>query len=194
MDHDEPSNSVKVTSGPEQPAGIFWFTGMPGSGKTTISSAAARVLRARGLPVAVLDGDALRQGLNQDLGFSREDRRENVRRIGEVARVLAIQGLVVLCAVIAPYREDRQRLRERLSPLWHEVFVSCPAEICAQRDPKGNYAKAQRGELKNFTGFNDSYELPEEPELILPTHLEIMPESVKKAVAYILANAGILQE
>lgn len=168
------------------PTAVFWFTGLPGSGKTTVSSAVADILRSQGLSVAVLDGDALRKGVNSDLGFAREDRRENVRRIGEMALLLASQGIVCLCAVIAPYREDRQRLRERMGPLFHEAYVSCPPEVCAQRDPKGHYARANRGELKQFTGISDSYEPPLAPELVLHTHLESREEAAAGAVDYIL--------
>lgn len=178
-----------VSASPRDPArapgAVFWFTGIPGSGKTTVSSAVADILRGQGLPVAVLDGDALRKGLNSDLGFAREDRRENVRRIGEVALLLASQGVVCLCAVIAPFREDRQRLRERMGALFHEVYVSCPPEICAQRDPKGHYARANRGEIKQFTGISDSYEPPLAPELVLSTHLASAGESVATAADYI---------
>ncbi len=171
-------------------AAVFWFTGIPGSGKTTVSSVVAEILRGQGRPVAVLDGDALRKGLNSDLGFAREDRRENVRRIGEVALLLASQGIVCLCAVIAPFREDRQRLRERLGSLFHEVFVSCPPEICAQRDPKGHYARANRGEIKQFTGISDAYEPPEQPELVLSTHLEDLAASVARTMAYMAGVTG----
>jgi adenylylsulfate kinase len=178
-----------ATPGPVQ-AAVFWFTGIPGSGKTTVSSAVAEILRGQGCPVAVLDGDALRKGLNSDLGFAREDRRENVRRIGEVALLLASQGIVCLCAVIAPFREDRRRLRERMGPLFHEVYVSCPPEICAERDPKGHYARANRGEIKQFTGISDAYEPPEHPELVLPTHQEDLAASVERTMAYMAGATG----
>lgn len=179
------SRSGPVPASPQTPGAVFWFTGIPGSGKTTVSSAVADILRGQGLPVAVLDGDALRKGLNSDLGFAREDRRENVRRIGEVALLLASQGIVCLCAVIAPFREDRRRLRERIGPLFHEVFVSCPPEICAARDPKGHYARANRGEIKQFTGISDAYEPPDQPELVLPTHQEDLAASVERTMGYV---------
>ena len=182
-------SQLAVVQGPDlatSRASVFWFTGVPGSGKTAISTRVARMLRGQGWPVAVLDGDALRQGLNNDLGFSREDRRENVRRIGEVAKILASQGIVCLVAVIAPFREDRQRLRERISPNWHEVYLACPGEVCARRDPKGHYARAGRGEIKNFTGISDAYEPPEQPELLLHTDQESLEDSVVQATEYIL--------
>ena len=166
--------------------GVFWFTGLPGSGKTSITEEAARILREQGLSVVLLDGDTLRKGLNKDLGFQREDRRENVRRIGEIALLLSHQGIVCFCAVIAPYSQDRQWLRERIGSNWHEIYLSCPAEVCAQRDYKGHFAKAQRGEIKNFTGVSDQYEPPENPELLLQTHLETLQESANRAISYVL--------
>ncbi len=148
----------------------LWFTGLSGSGKSTVSVEVERLLVEAGRPAYLLDGDNLRQGLNGDLGFSADDRAENVRRVGEVARLFADAGVVALVPVISPYAADRNRVREihRMAGLpFAEVFVDTPIEICEQRDPKGLYAKARAGEIKGFTGIDDPYEAPPSPELRL---------------------------
>jgi len=145
-----------------------WFTGLSGSGKSTLADAVSRSLTDAGRPSYVLDGDNVRHGLNGDLGFSAEDRAENVRRVGEVARLMADAGLVVLVPVISPYRADRDRVRaahEAADLRFVEVFVDTPLELCEQRDPKGLYAKARAGELTGMTGIDDPYEAPSTPEL-----------------------------
>jgi bifunctional enzyme CysN/CysC len=147
-----------------------WFTGLSGSGKSTVANAVAEALHLRGRPHYLLDGDNLRHGLNADLGFSRDDRSENVRRVGEVARLMADAGLVALVPLISPYRADRDRVRaahEAAGLRFVEVFVDTPIELCEQRDSKGLYAKARRGELTGFTGIDDPYEPPTVPELRL---------------------------
>jgi bifunctional enzyme CysN/CysC len=147
-----------------------WFTGLSGSGKSTIANALAERLLEIGRPAYVLDGDNLRHGLNADLGFSAADRAENVRRVGEVARLMADAGLVVLVPVISPYRADRDRVRtahEAAGLRFVEVFVDTPLELCEQRDPKGLYAKARAGEVTGMTGIDDPYEPPLTPELVL---------------------------
>jgi bifunctional enzyme CysN/CysC len=147
-----------------------WFTGLSGSGKSTIAMVCERLLLEGGQPAYVLDGDNLRHGLNGDLGFSAADRSENVRRVGEVARLLADGGVVALVPLISPYRADRDRARAAhvLAGLpFVEVHVDTPLELCEQRDPKGLYAKARAGELPGFTGIDDPYEPPVEPELVL---------------------------
>lgn len=147
-----------------------WFTGLSGSGKSTVAVEVERRLVAAGRPAYLLDGDNLRQGLNGDLGFSADDRTENVRRVGEVARLFADAGVVALVPVISPYVADRDRVREihRLAGVpFVEVFVDTPIEICEQRDPKGLYAKARAGEITGFTGIDDPYEAPASPELRL---------------------------
>jgi bifunctional enzyme CysN/CysC len=149
-----------------------WFTGLSGSGKSTISNEVGRLLAAAGRAMYLLDGDNLRFGLNGDLGFDRAGREENVRRVGEVARLMADAGLVVLVPVISPYREGRDRVREIHAAAglrFLEVFVDTPIEECEQRDPKGLYAKARAGELKGFTGIDDPYEPPLAPDLVLAT-------------------------
>jgi bifunctional enzyme CysN/CysC len=147
-----------------------WFTGLSGSGKSTVAAACERALVDAGRPAYVLDGDNLRLGLNGDLGFSADDRAENVRRVGHVARLLADAGVVALVPLISPYRVDRDRVRalhvEAELPFL-EVFVDTPIELCEQRDPKGLYAKARAGEITGFTGIDDPYEPPVAPELVL---------------------------
>jgi bifunctional enzyme CysN/CysC len=149
-----------------------WFTGLSGSGKSTISNEVARLLAADGRAFYLLDGDNLRFGLNGDLGFDRASREENVRRVGEVARLMADAGLAALVPVISPYRDGRDRVREiheAAGLRFVEVFVDTPIEECEQRDPKGLYAKARAGELRGFTGIDDPYEPPLHPDLVLHT-------------------------
>ena len=147
-----------------------WFTGLSGSGKSTVAAELERALVAAGRPAYLLDGDNLRHGLNADLGFSAADRSENIRRVGEVARLFADAGVVALVPVISPYRADRDRVRaihEAVGVPFVEVFVDTPLDVCEARDPKGLYAKARAGELKGFTGIDDPYEAPVDPDLRL---------------------------
>jgi bifunctional enzyme CysN/CysC len=148
----------------------IWFTGLSGSGKSTVATACEAQLVAAGRPAYVLDGDNIRHGLNGDLGFSAEDRAENVRRVGHVAALMADAGLVALVPLVSPYRADRDDVRQLHAAAglpFVEVFVDTPIELCEQRDPKGLYAKARAGELTGFTGIDDPYEPPEHPELVL---------------------------
>jgi len=147
-----------------------WFTGLSGAGKSTIATAVAQQLLAADRLVSILDGDELRRGLNADLGFSAADRSENIRRVGEVARLMADSGLVVLVPVISPYRADRDRVRAihvTAGLPFVEVFVDTPLDVCEQRDPKGLYARARAGELTGLTGVDDPYEAPEKPDVHL---------------------------
>ena len=162
-----------------------WLTGLSGSGKSTLADAVAQLLLDDGRPAYVLDGDNLRHGLNADLGFSAADRAENVRRVGEVARLMADAGLVVLAPVISPYRADRDRVRaahDAAGLRFLEVFVDTPLELCERRDPKGLYARARAGELKHLTGVDDPYEPPESPDLVVRGD-----EPAEDAVARVLA-------
>jgi bifunctional enzyme CysN/CysC len=148
----------------------IWFTGLSGSGKSTVAAACERLLLEAGQPAYLLDGDNLRHGLNADLGFNAEARAENVRRVGEVARLFADAGVVVVVPLISPYRADRDRVREAHAVAelpFYEVHVDTPIELCEARDPKGLYAKARAGEIKGFTGIDDPYEAPLAPELVL---------------------------
>jgi bifunctional enzyme CysN/CysC len=147
-----------------------WFTGLSGSGKSTVATEVERLLVAAGQPTYLLDGDNLRLGINGDLGFTAADRDENIRRVGEIARLFADAGVVALVPVISPYRAGRDRARgvhDAAGLRFVEVFVDTPIEECERRDPKGLYAKARRGEIKNFTGIDDPYEAPLAPELVL---------------------------
>jgi bifunctional enzyme CysN/CysC len=154
------------------PGATIWLTGLSGSGKSTIAASVEEALIAEGRAAYRLDGDNIRHGLNADLGFSAEDRAENVRRIGEVARLFADAGVVVLVPVISPYRSDRDTVRQRHVEAglpFIEVFVDTPLEVCEARDPKGLYAKARAGEITGFTGVDDPYEPPLDPELLIDT-------------------------
>lgn len=156
-----------------------WFTGLPSAGKTTIAQGLAARLRVDGLPVEVLDGDAVRTGLSRDLGFSRADRDENVRRVGWVANLLSGHGVVVLCALASPYRAARDAVR-RAHPdgRFYEVHVSTPLAVCQERDVKGLYARQAAGDLAGLTGADDPYEPPLAPDLVVPAHEQAVEESV----------------
>ena len=147
---------------------VLWFTGLSGSGKSTIANLVEANLHARGVHTLLLDGDNVRHGLNKDLGFTEPDRVENIRRIGEVAKLMTEAGLVVLCSFISPFRAERRMVRELLADgEFIEIFVDTPLEDCIARDPKGLYRRALAGEIKNFTGVDQPYEAPENPELHL---------------------------
>ncbi len=165
-----------------------WLTGLSGSGKSTIAGALTRRLVARGTPTYTLDGDNLRHGLNGDLGFAPEDRVENVRRVAEVARLFADAGVVAVVPVISPYRAGRdhaRRLHEAAGLTFVEVFVDAPLATCEARDPKGLYAKARAGELPGFTGIDDPYEAPEQPELVVAADRE-QPDDAAARIAALL--------
>jgi adenylylsulfate kinase len=159
-----------------------WFTGLSGAGKTTLCLALEPKLRALGYSVHVLDGEDIRQHLSRDLGFTKEDRNENVFRIGCVTRSLIREGVVVLVAAISPYREARSRVREHIGSFM-EVYVNAPLETCMQRDPKGLYSRALAGEIRQFTGVDDPYEPPLEPDVECNTDREATDESVAKVLA-----------
>ncbi len=163
---------------------IVWLTGLSGAGKSTLAIALERRLFDEGRQVCVLDGDIVRTGLCEDLGFSAEDRTENIRRIGEVARLMAGAGLVVIVAFISPFRADRERVRACMpAGRFTEVYVSTPLEVCEERDTKGLYAKARTGELTDFTGISSPYESPEAPEVIVPTEQLTVDEGVERILA-----------
>ena len=166
-----------------------WFTGLSASGKSTVALMVDQLLTERGHHCCVLDGDNIRRGLNSDLGFSPEDRNENIRRIGEVAKLFAGTGTIALTAFISPYRAHRDRNRQiHEDGDFIEVFVDCPLEVCEARDPRGLYAKARAGEIGEFTGVSAPYEPPLAPELVLRTELETEEESAQKVVAYLEAG------
>lgn len=159
----------------------LWFTGLPCSGKSAVADRVAEILRARGLRVERLDGDIVRQDLTRDLGFSREDRNENIRRVTFVAKLLTRNGVAVLTSFISPYRDIRARARQEIGN-FIEVYTKCSLETCIQRDVKGMYQKAIRGEIKEFTGISDPYEEPENPEILLETDRETLEESAAKVI------------
>ena len=149
---------------------MIWFTGLSGSGKSTISNALEVALHQRGLRTYTLDGDNIRLGLNKDLGFTETDRVENIRRVAEVAKLMADAGLVVMTAFISPYRQDRAMARELIgADRFIEVFLDTPLHICESRDVKGLYAKARQGSIPNFTGVNSPYEEPSAPDILINT-------------------------
>lgn len=170
---------------------VVWFTGLSGSGKSTVANLVDKKLHALGHHTYLLDGDNVRHGLNRDLGFTKADRVENIRRIAEVAKLMVDAGLIVLTAFISPFRAERRFARELMGQgEFVEVFVDVPLEVAEQRDPKGLYAKARRGEIKNFTGIDSPYEPPQAPELRLPT-ARIDPEEAAARVIEALRAHGI---
>ena len=171
---------------------VIWFTGLSGSGKSTIAVELQAQLFERGCHVYVLDGDNIRHGLNKDLGFSPEDREENIRRIGEVAKLFADSGSLVLTAFISPYRQDRDKVRALVKKGdFLEVFVNTPLDICEKRDPKGMYKKARSGEIKQFTGISAPYEEPANPEITVHTDMESKEESAKFILEYLEARGYV---
>ena len=148
---------------------VLWFTGLPGSGKSTLALGLEQRLFALGTQVYALDGDNIRRGLNSDLGFSPEDRHENIRRIGETAALFADAGLIVITAFISPYRADREIARKAAGNYFYEIYINAPLEVCERRDPKGHYALARAGQLADFTGISAPYEPPVDPALVIET-------------------------
>jgi len=170
----------------------IWLTGLSGSGKSTIAVAAEKELLAQGRVAYVLDGDNIRHGLNANLGFSPEDRTENIRRIGEVAKLFTDAGLIVLTSFISPYRADRDAVREKMTPGdFVEAYVAASLETCEGRDVKGLYAKARAGEIPEFTGISAPYEEPEKPELVIDTNEQTVEACVAQLVGY-LRDQGYL--
>ena len=159
----------------------LWFTGLPCSGKTTISNIVEKELKERGLNVEALDGDELRKNLSKDLGFSKKDRDTHIRRIGFISKLLSRNGVATLAAFVSPYREVRDHLRSEIEN-FVEVYVRCPVDECIKRDVKGMYKKALAGEIKNFTGISDPYEEPLSPELVVETDKESPEESAQRVV------------
>jgi adenylylsulfate kinase len=165
---------------------IVWFTGLSGSGKSTLAGQVEEHLYEMGVRTYLLDGDNIRYGLNNNVDFSDEGRKENIRRIGEVAKLFTDAGIVVLTAFISPFREDRDRVRSLVEVgEFAEIFVNCPLEICEQRDVKGLYKKARAGEIRDFTGISSPFEQPLKPEMEIKTDLMDIEESVNKIVKYI---------
>lgn len=176
----------------EQKGFTLWFTGLPCSGKSAVADRVAEILRAHNLKVERLDGDVVRKSLCRDLGFSKKDRDENIRRVAFVAKLLTRNGVAVLTSFISPYREIRDEARREIGE-FIEVYVKCPLEVCMSRDVKGMYKKAIRGEIKEFTGISDPYEEPVNPELVLETDRETLDESARKVLDY-LKKSGYLHD
>ena len=163
----------------------LWFTGLSGAGKTTITTHLVKELRKRGSKLEVLDGDVVRENLSKGLGFSKEDRDTNIRRIAFVANLLSRNDVPVITAAISPYSEIRDEAREQMDGRFVEAYVKASVEVCEERDVKGLYAKARSGEIKEFTGVSDPYEPPENPELVLETEHQTPEESAQQIIAYL---------
>ena len=173
-------------------SGLVWFTGLPSSGKSTIAHTLEKLLFNRCTKTYVLDGDNVRHGLNADLGFSPEDRKENIRRIVELAKLMVDAGILVLAAFVSPQREDRKYIRKRFEDNnFIEVYVKCSIEQCEKRDSKGHYQKARMGIIKNYTGISSPYDEPEGPDLILNTELMTINESVNKVLELLIKKNWI---
>lgn len=171
---------------------VIWFTGLSASGKSSIANAVDALLHQRGVHTYVLDGDNVRHGLNKNLGFSAEDRAENIRRIGEVAKLMADSGLITLTAFISPYRVDRDNVRDLLNQgEFVEVLCQASIETCEARDPKGLYKKARAGEIKGFTGIDDPYEAPATPELVLDSDNKDIDTLANEVIGF-LSTEGVL--
>jgi len=183
--HHHVSKNVRAKQKDQRPC-ILWFTGLSGSGKSTIANALEAKLYEIGKHTYLLDGDNVRHGLNYDLGFSDKDRIENIRRIGEVGKLFVDAGLIVISAFISPFCSDREIVRELVEDgEFIEVFIDTPLEVCEQRDPKGLYQKARNGEISSFTGISSPYELPHNPEVHLHTAQQSVEESVKIIIKYL---------
>jgi len=165
---------------------IVWLTGLSGSGKSTIADGLEQLLFEKGFKTYLLDGDNIRHGLNKNIDFSEEGRKENIRRIGEVAKLFLDAGIIVITAFISPFKEDRNTVRGLVSDgEFVEVFVDCPLEVCEQRDVKGLYAKARRGEIPNFTGISSPFEAPEKPEVQVHSDQSTIDECINKIYSVI---------
>jgi adenylyl-sulfate kinase len=176
-----------------QQSAVLWFTGLSGSGKSTLAYALERRLVEMGHLTFALDGDNLRLGLCNDLGFSKEDRSENMRRVGELASLLATTGMLILTSFISPYRADRDAIRAKLGETFIEVHLDVPVEVCESRDPKGLYLQARAGKIANFTGISAPYEPPLTPEIRVDTAAHDLEECVTQIVRY-LESKGLLRE
>lgn len=176
----------------QQRARLIWFTGLSGSGKSTLAVQLEAQLFARGFKTYLLDGDNIRSGLNKDLSFTDEGRVENIRRIGEVSKLLLDAGVIVLSAFISPFKADREQVKEIVGlSNYIEVFVDTPLEVCEQRDVKGLYKKARAGEVKNFTGIDSPYEKPESPDLVIKTEKLTIEQAVERLLNVVLSKISI---
>jgi bifunctional enzyme CysN/CysC len=167
---------------------VLWFTGLSGAGKSTLAFALEEALFKRNYQVYVLDGDNVRYGLTSDLGFSHEDRTENIRRVGEVAALFARAGVICISAFISPYRDDRALARRAAGDKFYEVYVAADLATCEERDPKGLYKKARAGEIADFTGVSAPYEAPEKPEIVIDTSRKSVQKSVDQLIDFVVGN------
>ena len=192
--HDHKITRAERSENKNQKPCLLWFTGLSGSGKSTIANALDVALHTRGYHTFLLDGDNVRHGLCSDLGFSDNDREENIRRVGEVCKLFADAGLIVMSAFISPFTSDRRMVR-KLFPAGEfiEVFMDTPLATCEERDPKGLYRKARSGEIKHFTGIDSPYEIPSHPELRLDTSTLSVKECVDTLIAYLLERQMIIR-
>ena len=170
---------------------VLWFTGLSGSGKSTVASAVERELYQMGYRTFILDGDNVRAGLNSDLDFSAQSREENIRRIAHVSALMKDAGLIVLSAFVSPYAKDRDFVRSASDNDFSEIFISTPLEVCEKRDVKGLYAKARAGEISNFTGISAHFEEPANPELDVPTHTMSIEEAANIVVSYVIEHVKL---
>jgi len=176
----------------DQRGALLWLTGLSGSGKSTVAFRVEHALIERGCVAYVLDGDNVRHGLNSNLGFSADDRAENIRRIGEVGKLFVDAGLITLSSFVSPYRADRDQVRALLAEdQFFEIYVNTPLEICEQRDPKGLYKRARAGEIPNFTGISDPYEEPQAPELELKTDTVTIDEAARQVICLLEQHGKI---
>lgn len=179
-----------------QRGAVIWMTGLSGSGKSTMAVGLDARLHAAGHPSFILDGDNLRHGLCSDLGFSSEDRSENIRRTGEVAKLMAQSGIIVICSLISPFQKDREKVRESClkdGVPFAEVFINAPLSVCEERDPKGLYRKARTGEIRGFTGIDSPYEHPASPEITLQTGTLAPEQCLETLVGHVLALSALPQ-
>ncbi len=174
----------------KQKGKVIWMVGLSGSGKSTLARAAENSLHQQGKVTMLLDGDNLRTGVNNNLGFSQEDRRENIRRAAEVAKLFSQCGIITICSLISPTESIRQMAKEIIGDNYFEVFIHCPLEVCEQRDVKGLYAKARRGEIKDFTGISSPFEEPQQPNLKVSTHQQSIEDSHQLLVSKILETTS----
>lgn len=181
--HHQVTRAMRAEQKQQKPC-LLWFTGLSGAGKSTLAGALEAELYKLGHHTYLLDGDNVRHGLNGDLGFTQEDRVENIRRIAELSKLFVDSGLIVLSAFISPFRAERRLARDLLGDDFVEVYVGTPLSTCEQRDPKGLYAKARDGKIQNFTGIDSPYEVPETPEVTIDTSVLSIAQSVEEMLAY----------
>ena len=185
-------SEVDRTAKQKHRPGIIWFTGLSGSGKSTIAKEVEKRMFSKGFNVFILDGDNLRSGLNKDLDFSPEGRMENIRRTAEVAALFSSAGFLVITSLISPYKSERKKARMIRPEIFKEIYIKASLKVCMQRDIKGLYAKASSGEIKNFTGLSAPYEVPDSPDLILETDNVSIEKTIDKLENYIIKEFGVL--